>query len=129
VPQGHREVVLVVEDETALRTALTEILELLNYQTLEAANGQEAMTMLAAQGKHIDLVLSDIIMPEMGGMALLHALRARGWHRPVILLTGHPMDQTLEDLRAQGVAAWLTKPPSFEQLAQVVADALQFKAS
>jgi CheY-like chemotaxis protein len=43
----------------------------------------------------------------------------------VILLTGHPMDKELEELRAQGLSAWLTKPPSIEHLAQVLADALR----
>ena len=70
------------------------------------------------------LVLSDVVMPGMGGIALFHALRERSWQMPVILLTGHPMDKEFEELRAQGLAAWLTKPPSVERLARAVADAL-----
>jgi len=69
--------------------------------------------------------LSDVVMPGMGGMALFHALRERGWQMPVILLTGHPMGKELEELRAQGLSAWLTKPLSIERLAQAVADALR----
>ena len=133
VPQGRGEVILVVEDDAALRTALIEILELLNYQTLGAANGQEALALIEAQGKQIDLMLSEMTMSGMEGIALFRALRERErhlpWQTPVILLTTHPMDKEFEDLQEQGVSAcWyntLTKPPSFEQLAQTVAEALR----
>ncbi len=133
VPQGRGEVILVVEDDAALRTALTEILEFLNYQTLEAANGQEALALIEAHGKQIALVLSEMAMSGMGGIALFRALRERErhlpWQTPVVLLTTHPMDKEFEDLQEQGVSTcWyntLTKPPSFEQLAQALAKALR----
>jgi CheY-like chemotaxis protein len=71
-------------------------------------------------------VLSDVVMPEMGGVALFHALRERRWWTPVILLTGHPMDKRkLDELRAQGLSACLSKPPNIERLIQAVADALR----
>jgi two-component system cell cycle sensor histidine kinase/response regulator CckA len=115
----------VVEDGDTVRGALVTSLEQLNYQTLEAANGEQALAVMAEQEKQIALVLSDVVMPRMGGKALFHALREKGWQTPVILLTGHPMDKELEELRAQGLSAWLTKPPSIEHLAQVLADALR----
>ncbi|MBN1877999.1 MAG: PAS domain S-box protein [Anaerolineae bacterium] len=124
IPQGKGEVILVVEDNAALRTALTEILELLNYRALEAANGREALAVMETQGNQIALVLSDLVMPEMGGMALFHTLREQGWQTPVILITGHPMDKELDELQIQGVSAWLLKPPDLEQLARVMADVL-----
>jgi len=71
------------------------------------------------------LIVSDVVMPEMGGIALFHALSKRGWQTPVILLTGHPMDKELEALQNQGLSAWLTKPPNLERLAQAIADALR----
>ena len=124
-PRGRGEVVLVVEDGKAVRAALVESLKQLNYQTLEAANGEQALAVLEEQREHIALVLSDVVMPVMGGVALFHTLRERGWQVPVVLLTGHPMDEELDELRAQGLRAWLPKPPSLERLAQVVADALR----
>ncbi|HET91815.1 MAG TPA: response regulator [Chloroflexi bacterium] len=123
-PQGHGEVVLVVEDNAALRTALVVSLEQWNYQALEAANGQEALALMAQQAEQIALVVSDVVMPGLGGIALFHTLRERGWQTPVILLTGHPMDKELDELRAHGLIAWLLKPPSLERLARAVADAL-----
>ncbi len=125
VPKGRGELVLVVEDEKALLTALTEILQELNYRALEAANGQEALALMEEQGDKIALILSDVVMPGMGGMALFHALREKGWQTPVILLTGHPLEKELEELRREGLAAWLAKPPSLDRLAQAMDDALR----
>jgi len=124
VPRGRGETVLVAEDEAALRAALMATLEQLNYRPLEATNGREALALVEERGKQIALVLSDVVMPEMGGIALLHALRERGWQMPVVLLTGHPMDKELEELRTQGLSAWLAKPPSLDRLMRVVADVL-----
>ena len=67
------------------------------------------------------MVLSDVVMPGMGGVALLHALRQRGLTVKVVMLTGHPLEREMENLRAQGLVNWLPKPPRLEQLAEVVA--------
>jgi DNA-binding NtrC family response regulator len=114
----------VVEDDLATKRALVDSLEMLNYQVLEAANGQEALAVLERRHEEVALVLSDVVMPKMGGMALLHALRGRGLAVGVVMLTGHPLGEKLEDLRRQGLIDWMTKPPSLEQLAQVLARAL-----
>ncbi len=123
-PQGHGELVLVVEDDVTLRATLVTVLQEWNYQTLQATNGRKALTLMDKQGEHISLIVSDVIMPKMGGRALLYALREKGWHTPVIMLTGHPMDENLGELQAQGVSAWLTKPLSLERLAYTLASAL-----
>jgi two-component system cell cycle sensor histidine kinase/response regulator CckA len=118
---GQGETVLVVEDDANVRKALMESLELLNYRVLEAMNGREALAKVEELGDEIGLVLSDVVMPEMGGIALLHALRERGLGVPVVMLTGHAVQREMEELRAQGMADWLPKPPQLEQLAEVVA--------
>jgi PAS domain S-box-containing protein len=123
-PRGHGERILIVEDDAPLRDALTESLQALNYRTLTAQNGEDALRVLARQGDEVALILSDLVMPQMGGGALFEALRARGLRQPVILLTGHPMEQELKRLKAQGVAAWLLKPPDIARLARVVARTL-----
>jgi CheY-like chemotaxis protein len=121
--QGEGETVLVVEDDPATRAALLDSLELLNYRGITAINGRQALEILAQHNHDIALVLSDVVMPEMGGIALLHAMRERGWKINVVLLTGHPMGQKLE--RIEGLVAWLQKPPSLEQLADVIAQGLK----
>jgi two-component system, cell cycle sensor histidine kinase and response regulator CckA len=124
IPQGQGEVILIVEDGDAVRAALVDSLAGWNYQTLEATNGKAALALMETQGEQIALILSDVVMPEMGGKALFHTLRERGWSTPVILLTGHPMEKELEALRTQGLSAWLSKPPGLKRLAQAVSDAL-----
>ncbi|MFN2271375.1 MAG: ATP-binding protein, partial [Anaerolineae bacterium] len=125
LPQGLGQTILVVEDETATRQALVESLKVLNYRVLEATNGQQALEVFEQHARAIDLVLSDVVMPEMGGKALLYALQERDPAVRVVLLTGHPLDEReLEDLRALGLRSWTLKPLSLEQLARIVAEAL-----
>ncbi len=127
--KGNRETILLVEDNAITRKALAESLTLLNYRVLEAANGHQALDMLGQRQEEIALVLSDVVMPEMGGIALLHAMRERGIEVGVVLLTGHPLEKELEDLQARGIAPglidWLIKPLDLNQLAQVIARALE----
>ena len=104
---------------------MVDSLELLNYQVLEAVNGQEALALMEDRGEQIALVLSDVVMPVMGGIALFHALRQRGLTLPVVMLSGHPMEKELNSLQAQGLAGWMLKPPNIEQLAQTLAQALK----
>jgi len=134
--KGQGETVLVVEDDRATREALVDSLELLNYRVLAAANGREALAILERQTSEVSedfrslgvaLVLSDVVMPGMGGIELLQALKERGLAVRVVMLTGHPLEEELESLRAQGMSDWLFKPPSLEQLAEVVAQALDEK--
>jgi two-component system cell cycle sensor histidine kinase/response regulator CckA len=121
--QGRGETILVVEDNQALQKALMDGIESLNYRVLAADNGQQALTILEEHAE-VALVVSDLIMPDMGGQALFHALRQRGLTLPVVMLSGHPMESEMASLQAQGLAGWLLKPPSMEQLAQLIAQAL-----
>jgi len=125
MPRGQGELVLLVEDNVAVRGALATGLETLSYRVLEAGDGVEALALLEQRLDEIDLILSDAVMPGMGGVALVHAVRERGWRAPVIILSGHPQGDELADLRDRGVVNWITKPPEMEQLARALADALR----
>jgi two-component system cell cycle sensor histidine kinase/response regulator CckA len=122
--KGQGETILVVEDDTVVRKTMIDSLELLNYRVLGAANGRQALAVLERHSDEIALVLSDVVMPEMGGVALLHALRERGLEVGMVLMTGHSLERKMESLRAQGMIDWLPKPPDLEQLAKVVGRAL-----
>jgi two-component system cell cycle sensor histidine kinase/response regulator CckA len=121
LPTGQGETILVVEDDAVVQKALADSLELLNYRVRKASNGQEALAALEGHKREIALVLSDVVMPQMGGIALLHALKEQGLTVPVVMLTGHAVQREMEELRAQGMIDWLPKPPQLEQLAKVVA--------
>jgi two-component system cell cycle sensor histidine kinase/response regulator CckA len=69
----------------------------------------------------IALVVSDVVMPKMGGVALYHALQQQGIDIPVILLTGHPLNGELETLHVE----WMLKPPDLAALSTNIARLLQ----
>lgn len=119
--QGQR--LLVIEDEPALRKALVESLELWQYQVVPTTNGEEALALLA-EDPAIDLIVSDVIMPKMGGLAFVQALRERGLNTRVIFISGHPLDMPLATLQTLGVQEVLPKPIDPVQLSQAVAAAL-----
>lgn len=128
--QGQGETLLLVEDNEVLREALASILTVLNYHVLTAANGREALALLAQDAaaglseQTIALVLSDLVMPDMGGTALLQAIHQRGLNTPFLILSGHPMDGEQQSLEILGVAGWLLKPIEAQELATAVAQAL-----
>jgi CheY-like chemotaxis protein len=123
--EGQGETILVVEDEPNLRAALVEAVEMMNYRTRQAANGRQALDILEEEPTgEIAAVLSDLIMPEMGGQALLEALRQRGLTLPVVILSGYPLQSEMADLQALGLTEWLLKPPELEPLARALARAM-----
>ncbi|MCB8947821.1 MAG: response regulator [Ardenticatenaceae bacterium] len=124
LPSGNGQLILVVEDEEAIRMAMTESLTLLNYRVLEAKNGRKALPLLEEHSNDIDLVISDIIMPEMGGIDLFHALRERDLDIPFVLTTGYAVEKDMENLRAMGLYGWLAKPLNLDKLAQLLHQAL-----
>ena len=79
--------ILIVEDEKSLREAMEDFLRLKNFTTLVAKNGKEGVAIALAE--HPDLILMDLIMPEMDGMAALQEIRKDVWGAwvPVIILT------------------------------------------
>lgn len=123
-PDGAHEHILLVEDNAMLRLALMEMLESFHYTVVAVANGRDALTYLRAPGANFALVLSDVVMPDIGGMALARALRAEAISIPIVLMSGHPLDEETDDLQSLGVAAWLPKPCPAERLAQTVAAVL-----
>ncbi len=87
-------------------------------------NSASDLALYERHQKAIALVVSDWIMPEMGGRDLVRALRARGLDKPVLILSGHPPDPQAGDLQEAGIV-WLQKPLTLERLARGVAEALE----
>jgi DNA-binding response OmpR family regulator len=92
--------ILVVEDEKSLRSVIADILRTKNFLVLEAKNGREGVNL--ALEKHPDLILLDLIMPEMDGMTALKKVRTDAWGAtvPVIILTNLSAtnEQLVEDM-------------------------------
>jgi two-component system cell cycle sensor histidine kinase/response regulator CckA len=119
--RGDGALILVVEDDASARGALVESLRFLGYRALGAVNGEEALNALAQRGTEVALILSDIVMPSMGGVALVQALRERQWKKPVLLVTGHPLRDELKALEQLSPVDWISKPPTIDMLAAKVA--------
>ncbi|HNT77185.1 MAG TPA: PAS domain S-box protein [Anaerolineae bacterium] len=120
-PLGHGETILVVEDNATTRAAVREGLELLHYRTLEAENGAIALDIFTQWQAEIALVLTDMVMPEIGGKALAQVLHQIDPALPIVLMSGHPLEKEEEISSYPGVSAWIQKPPDLSQLAETLA--------
>ena len=114
--------VLIVDDEKNIRATLARGLRLEGYRAEEAANGLEALKILDEGG--IDLVLLDVQMPEMDGLALLSAMRERGLTVPAIVLTAHGSIERAVQAVKLGAFDFIEKPPSIERILLAAGNAL-----
>jgi signal transduction histidine kinase len=113
---GGTETLLLVEDEAAVRSSARRLLERQGYTVLEARHGADALRLVEESGRPIDLVVTDLVMPEMGGKELAERLRV---HRPglkVLFMSGY----TEKAITADGVmppkTGFVEKPFTVEQL-------------
>ena len=124
LPRGNGEVVLVVEDDATVRTALLDVLRSLNYNPLSAQQGRDALDILD-EHPEITLILSDVVMPEMGGKELYQILRERGDTRPFVMMTGHPLRDELDEMLAGDLSGWMVKSEGTDRLANLLAEILE----
>jgi two-component system, cell cycle sensor histidine kinase and response regulator CckA len=118
------ETILLVEDEDALRRAGQRILEKLGYVVLGAHNGQRALEILEERGEKIDLVISDLIMPKVGGRALYEAAQMR--HRGIRFLftSGYAAVGPGEGTPLPDIP-FIQKPWTFDELGRKVREVLE----
>lgn len=83
------ETILLVDDDEGLRSTTCEVLRSLDYQIIEAADGVEALRLFNSKEQEIALIITDIVMPKMGGIDLIKAIRATNQDIPVIYITGY----------------------------------------
>lgn len=81
--------ILLVEDEDMLRGLIRELLEIKGYAVLEACQGVEALELLKVRSEHVDLVLTDVVMPHMSGSELVDRLRREHPEMKVIFMSGY----------------------------------------
>jgi PAS domain S-box-containing protein len=126
-PARGAETILLVEDEVGVRVAVRRMLERQGYRVVAVADGAQAIEHLAeseARGRSIDLVLSDVVMPEQGGRALGEALAARWPGQRLLYMTGYTEDEILRRGLAARGAGVLEKPFTPARLAEAVRRAL-----
>jgi len=116
--------ILVVDDEETIREIVSSMLNGAHFPTRQAASGAEALALLES-GDEFDLVLSDLMMPEMDGIALLERAKERYPDLPIVMVTAvHDIQVALQALR-NGVYDYLLKPFEREQLLATVRRALE----
>jgi two-component system, cell cycle sensor histidine kinase and response regulator CckA len=118
------ETVLVVEDDDAARGLWIETLQMLGYKVLEASNGAAAMALGRSHQGGIDLLLTDVVMPRMGGRALAEALSEDHPCLRVIFMSGYTADTILRQGIAETDWPFLQKPFSAQQLAVKIRETL-----
>jgi two-component system cell cycle sensor histidine kinase/response regulator CckA len=119
-----RGTILLVEDEESLRTLNARGLASRGYTVLEASNGMEAIEILDRHGGDVDLVVSDVVMPEMDGPTLLKALRARKPDLRIIFVSGYAEDAFERNLPEGGQFTFLSKPFTLKQLVAAVKETM-----
>ncbi len=121
------ETVLLVEDDEAVRVVTGGILSESGYRVLEAGGGREAMEICAAEGGRIDLVVTDLVMPEMWGDELARRLREAFPGLRVLYISGY--GDRRQKRRSSGGGSFLEKPFSAERLLEKVREALDADTS
>jgi two-component system cell cycle sensor histidine kinase/response regulator CckA len=116
--------ILLVEDEEAVRAFASRALQSRGYVVHEAGTGTEALAVMAEQAGKIDLVVSDVVMPEMDGPTLLRELRKLRPELQIIFVSGYAEDAFARNLPEGESFHFLPKPFSLKQLATAVKDAL-----
>jgi two-component system cell cycle sensor histidine kinase/response regulator CckA len=120
---GHG-TILLVEDEDGLRALNARGLSSRGYTVLEAANGVEAVELMDEHGGSIDLVVSDVVMPEMDGPALLKELRRRDPRIKFIFVSGYAEDAFAKSVPEGKMPDFLAKPFTLKQLVAAVKQAI-----
>ena len=124
---GH-ETVLVVEDDAALRAVACRAIRSHGYEVLEAQNGREALEICDRHEKQIHLVVSDVVMPEMGGGDLAHRIAASHPDIKILLMSGYTRDVVARESIIRDGSAFIEKPFTLDKLAEKMREVLDGRA-
>ncbi len=109
-PRGGGETILVVEDEEPVRRLAVIALASGGYRVLEAADGRAALEVFERHGAHVDLLLTDVVMPHIGGRELSNSLTAKQPSLRVIYTSGYADDAVLRRGIIRAEVPFLAKP-------------------
>jgi two-component system, cell cycle sensor histidine kinase and response regulator CckA len=124
VPGGGKETLLLVEDETPVRESVRRLLERHGYTVIEARNGADALSIYESNQVGIDLVLTDVVMPEMGGNELVERIRAHDPEVRVLFMSGYTDRGMIGNGSARPPTGFLEKPFTAETLIQRLREVL-----
>ncbi len=122
--QGGRETVLLVEDEESVRQLVRETLAAKGYRVVEASDGEAGIAAAAQHDGKIDLVITDVVMPGIGGRELVKQLASMRPGTKVLYLSGYTQDSILSEGTIERGAAFLQKPFTLQNLSRKVREVL-----
>jgi PAS domain S-box-containing protein len=123
-PAKNQETILLVEDEKTVRDLVTKVLKRSGYEVMAASNGQEALDLLHQSNIKINLVLTDVVMPKMGGMELSQQLEQISPGMPILFMSGYTDGALLHSNNLKSNFAFLQKPFTPQDLAQKLRELL-----
>ena len=128
VERGPRvaETILLVEDEAAVRSLVKRILSQKGYRVLEASDGTIALRLAAGHVGEIDLVLTDVLMPNLGGRGMFEELKELSPEMRVLFMSGNPKDDVFPEKSMADRTPYLQKPFTSEALLSEVRAALGY---
>lgn len=112
--------ILLVDDEDMIWDVITDMLQGLGYHVILASDGQEAVDIYRANADVIDLIILDMLMPNMNGQEAFTILRTINPHAKVLLSSGYVSDTSVQDVLHAGASGFLRKPYRMTQLAEVI---------
>lgn len=118
------EIILVVDDEPMVLSFLTGTLSRSGYRVMQAESGAQALRLCRDRGNSIDLILTDVVMPELDGRQLVDAIRGLGMEPRALFMSGYARDVAEQ----RGITDWvhfIQKPFTPVQLTEKVRDVLQ----
>jgi PAS domain S-box-containing protein len=118
-------IVLLVEDEPQVRGAASRVLRRYGYTVLEGQNGLEGLALWSERGHEIALIISDVVMPQLGGREMVRRLRDEGATVPVLFISGYAQGAAPERLDDSGRSAFLAKPFDIDVFIRMAAELIQ----
>ena len=120
LPRAHGELVLVIDDEAAIRQVIRRTLEAFGYRVVTAEGGPEALSIYVQRQAEIGAVITDMMMPAMSGVATINALLQVNANVRIIVLTGLATDAQKKEEMAAGASEFLAKPFTIEKLIETL---------
>jgi len=118
IVSGRGEMILLVDDEACMLETSGEVLRSMSYDVLEAIDGEQALALFMMHKADIALIITDIVMPKMGGVDLAKAVRALDADIPIIFATGYDKEHAFSGKATIDQSIIVNKPFSFELLSQ-----------
>jgi len=114
--------ILVVDDQASMREMLADLLDMMGHEAIAVEGGPQALQLLAEST--VDLVITDLNMPEMDGMELMMQIKERNPKLPVIIITGYGTFHTEKKVLSNGANGYIPKPCTIHRVQETVSAAL-----